>query len=445
MGYWIVVVDDEVISLTNARNLLNEQNMKVSCLKSGQDLLKFVEKNTPDLILLDILMPEMDGFETFKALRDYENEADKEHIPVIFLTGENDTETEKRGLELGASDFIRKPFAKDILLSRIDKTIRYSKTISDLTEEATVDKLTGFLNKASGTEKVAELCKEETGMLVVMDLDSFKLVNDLFGHDMGDRVLMAVAEIMRRNTRESDVLARIGGDEFMAFLPNETGEAAISALSGRLNGHLMEEAARLMGADNGVPLGISIGAIKVPDYGRDLGMLFALADECLYTVKQNGKHGFRIYDDAEEECRSELDPAQEIERTITIVEERNEAGGAQFLGTEAFTVAYRSLVRYLKKNGGKSSEVMFILRQIKKPEGERFSDVCGRFWHVLQDNLDRSDLIMQLGANRYFVFLPGRDEEESTALIDHITDLWKEADPDGVIKPEYTVKSEVYS
>ncbi len=444
MDYWIAVVDDEALSLTNARNMLGEQNMKVSCLKSGRDLIKFMEKNTPDLILLDILMPEMDGFETYKALREFEDRTGRKHVPVIFLTGENDTDIERRGLEAGASDFIRKPFARDILVSRIEKTISNSKTIRNLTKEATVDKLTGFLNKASGTEKVAELCREETGILVVMDLDSFKLVNDLFGHDMGDRVLMAVADIMRSNTGEGDVLARIGGDEFMAFLPDKTGEAAISSLSGRLNGHLKEEAARLMGADNGIPLGISIGAIEVPAYGRDIGMLFALADECLYTVKQNGKHGFRIYDDAEEESRQDLDPVQEIERAAMIVEERNSSGGALFLGTEAFSFAYRSLIRFLKKNHGEAAKAMFILRQIKKPENERFSDVCGRFGQVLQNGLDRSDLIMQPGANRYFIFLPGRSGKDAEAIMDRITDAWKEADPDGAIRPEYAVKHESY-
>ena len=90
MDYWVVVVDDEALSLTNAQNLLDKETMRTSCLRSGRDLLKFLEKNTPDLILLDILMPDMDGFETYKALRCYEDETCRSHIPVIFLTGEND-------------------------------------------------------------------------------------------------------------------------------------------------------------------------------------------------------------------------------------------------------------------------------------------------------------------------------------------------------------------
>ena len=102
MSYWIAVVDDEPLSLTNAKNLLGEQNMRVSCLRSGRDLMRFMEKNTPDLILLDILMPEMDGFETYHALREFEERTGIAQIPVILLTGESNSETERRGLKAGA-------------------------------------------------------------------------------------------------------------------------------------------------------------------------------------------------------------------------------------------------------------------------------------------------------------------------------------------------------
>ena len=123
MDYWIVVVDDEPLSLTNAKNLLRANNMRTSCLRSGRELLDFVEKHTPDLILLDVLMPEMDGFETYRALRQFEADEGRPEIPVIFLTGEDNSEAERRGLKAGASDFIHKPFDEDILIKRINNTI----------------------------------------------------------------------------------------------------------------------------------------------------------------------------------------------------------------------------------------------------------------------------------------------------------------------------------
>ena len=305
MNYWIAVVDDDEVYLTNARKLLNEENMRVSCLRGGNDLLKFIEKNTPDLILLDIMMPGMDGFETFNALREYEDNQGKPHIPIIFLTGENDSEIEKQGLKLGASDFIRKPFYKDILVKRIENTLSSVKTIEILTEEAMFDKLTGFLNKARGTDRVSKLCTRKSGALMIMDLDNFKLVNDLFGHDMGDKMLMAFADIVKRNTRETDTISRIGGDEFMAFYEDLVDESAVASMALRLNNELVSEAAALLGADNGIPLGISIGCVFVPEHGRDYESLFTMADGALYLCKKNGKHGYLIHRD-EAEKKSEM-------------------------------------------------------------------------------------------------------------------------------------------
>ena len=170
MKYWIVIVDDEALILANAKSILNEEDMRVSCLRSGQDLLKFMAKNEPDLILLDILMPEMDGFETYQELRRLGDNAGKKRTPVIFLTGADDSETERRGLKAGASDFIRKPLNRDILIRRVYNTVLNAKTIESLTEEIAIDKLTGFLNKAAGTEKISKLCGSAAGMLMVLTL-----------------------------------------------------------------------------------------------------------------------------------------------------------------------------------------------------------------------------------------------------------------------------------
>ena len=196
MGYWIAVVDDDALLLRSAKDLLEGYAMRVTPLRSGSALLKFIENNTPDLVVLDILMPEMDGFETFHQLRALEEKLGRHTTPVIFLSGDNDMAAERRGLRDGASDFVRKPIDKDILVSRIFNTIESHKTIELLTEKATLDKLTGFINKASGIEKISEMCQDHDGALMLFDLDNFKLVNDIYGHDMGDEVLIAFSEIV---------------------------------------------------------------------------------------------------------------------------------------------------------------------------------------------------------------------------------------------------------
>ena len=426
MDYWVVVVDDEAFSLANARRLLSAQNMRVSCLRSGHDLLKFIQKNTPDLILLDIFMPEMDGFETLHALREYEDDNMKNHIPVIFLTGDSDSDTEQRGLKEGASDFIRKPFNQDILIRRIHNTIINSKTIESLTEEASIDKLTGFLNKSSGTKRIAGLCSGESGVLMILDLDSFKLVNDLYGHDMGDRVLMAFAEIFRENTRDNDVISRMGGDEFLAFFENMETDEAIASLAERLNKRLEAVCRKLMGEDFEVPIGISIGAVKVPESGTDFNALFGYADKSLYKVKQNGKHGFDIYCPESTNDVPEDDLKTEINRMSQIVEERGDGTGAMLLGLDAFASNFRFIMRFMKRYKGKATKILFSVSLADENDNMEYLDeVSEEYGLVLQRTLRKSDIILRSKSNQYFLLLPELSKYDVPSVVGRITDNWE--------------------
>ncbi len=132
MADWVAVVDDDTSNLKMAGHILREKNMRVSALRSGEALLEFLEENKPDLILLDVHMIGMDGFQTLQLLRERETE---EHIPVIFLTADEDNETEAKGLLLGAMDFIKKPFVPEVLLLRVRHTIDLIRLQQNLTQE----------------------------------------------------------------------------------------------------------------------------------------------------------------------------------------------------------------------------------------------------------------------------------------------------------------------
>ena len=444
MNYWIVVVDDEVMSLTNAKNILSDQNMRVSCLRSGRDLLKFMETHTPDLILLDILMPGMDGFETYRELRKMEELVGRKRTPVIFLSGAEDSETERRGLKEGASDFIRKPFNKEVLIRRIDNAITNAKTIESLTEEATMDGLTGFLNKSSGTGRISKMCEERTGTLMLFDLDNFKLVNDLHGHDMGDRVLAAFADVVRHNVRGEDVVARIGGDEFMGFFCDMQKEEAVAALTRRLNDQFVGQAEKLMGKELDIPLGVSVGAAMVPEHGRDYETLFQLADGALYTAKQNGKHGYTIYSkDAEARMSSEENLKRELDRITKIVEERNGGKAPFVLGPEPFSFIYRFAKRFYTRHGGNATKMLFILSKDGSRDSRFLMEDSERFCEVLQKTLRKSDFILQNKPNQFFLFLPELTEPNFPKLIKRIMDAWEQCEHDGV-KLEYVIEPIVY-
>jgi|GEM_PF-514890 len=428
---WIMVVDDDPVSQLNARNLLEENQMRVSTVSSGQELLAFLTENDPDLILLDILMPEMDGFETYHRLREQEMKLGRRETPVIFLTGENDSTVERRGLTMGASDFVRKPFNRDILLRRIHNTIQNDRTIESLTEEATIDKLTGFLNKASTTGRMTELCRSAAGMLTILDLDSFKLVNDLFGHDMGDRVLRAFADIVRLNTRAGDVLCRIGGDEFLVFCHGATDEQVVSGLAQRLNEQLAARCRDLMGEDFDIPIGVSIGAVPVPEQGGEYEQLFPLADKALYRVKQNGKHGYALYDEAlceenPEEAAEALD--RELARMTQIVEERG--GGsdnAMWLGQDAFTSVYRYVTRSLRRTGEPAVKILFRLSATDGGNSNSLSEAVERFGDILSKTLSAWDLVLRSRRTRFFVLLPGQSEQSAGDCVERVLAEWREA------------------
>lgn len=439
--YWVVVVDDDPASLKTARSLLNTDKMKISLLRSGRELLQFVEHNDPDLILLDILMPEMDGFETFHRLREYEDLEGKRNIPVIFLTGEDDGDMEQIGLRIGAADFIRKPVLQEILIRRIQNSISNSLIIENLTEEATKDKLTGFYNKATTASKMSEICKEGSGMLMVLDLDDFKLVNDLYGHEMGDSVLKAFAVVARNNCRTDDILCRIGGDEFLAFFRNTVDENIAASFTHRINGQLMESCIKLMGDDFNIPIGVSVGCVPVEE-GGDYNELFRLADKALYQVKRSGKHGCQFYDAGlMHEDKRELDVDKELNRMMVLCSERGRLENAMMVGQDSFIPVYRYVERFTRRYRKALTKLMFTLLADESVDGEECMEAVSVFGSILQNTLRRNDVITKNKPNCYFLLLPELSGEETEDVVGRIIRKWEQTDYSKMIRVSYAMES----
>lgn len=439
----VIAIDDNGTTLRLIKKAL-ETEYEVLLASSGQRALKMLKDKKPDLILLDIMMPEMDGFETYKLIRQQEKAEKRNPAPVIFLTSEGDSDTERRGLKIGAADFIQKPFNEDILKKRIQNTIESTKAIENLTKEATVDKLTGLLNKAVGTKKISDLCKKTKGFLAIIDLDNFKLVNDLYGHDAGDQVLKRFSEIVKNSLRETDTVCRIGGDEFLVFLRGMTEKSALSALVKRINRQVKLATASLIGKENGIPIGISMGAVLVPLHGRQYESLFAMADHALYTVKQNGKHGLSVYENpGAEETAAEESPEYEIDRISKIIGERNEKGGALLLGEGSFSTIFRFIMRFYKRYGGSAAKILFTVHV--KNEEDDLQETASQFGLVLQHTLRQSDLILQTKSNQFFILLTERKGIEIKRAIERIMNSWKETDYAQNAKVRYSVKEENFT
>ncbi|MCH5268847.1 MAG: response regulator [Lachnospiraceae bacterium] len=186
MSSWILVVDDDAANLRMASQILSGEKMRVSCMKSGEDAIKFLQGNKPDLILLDIHMPGIDGFETLAAIKKNEDTAD---IPVIFLSADDDSEAESRGLKEGAMDFIKKPFVPGVLLLRVKHIIELVRLQTDLSTE--VEKK---------TQQVVEQHQRLEKMLIqiVMTLSSAIDAKDTYTNGHSTRVADYSREIAKR-------------------------------------------------------------------------------------------------------------------------------------------------------------------------------------------------------------------------------------------------------
>ena len=163
MGSSVVLVDDDTFILKIAKNILEKNGIDAVALGSGQELLEYLKIGTPELILLDIMMPEMDGFETLKNLREWERSSGREEIPVVFLTSEEDMESEMRGFEMGISDYIRKPFDPGVLVKRIDNVLKRKEKLQRFYADTMTDRLTGLLNRTAVNNKLFMLCQRRTG------------------------------------------------------------------------------------------------------------------------------------------------------------------------------------------------------------------------------------------------------------------------------------------
>lgn len=197
MSDWILVVDDDTSNLRMASHILSAEKMRVSCLKSGEEAIKFLQENRPDLILLDVHMRGMDGFETIAVIRKNKDIAD---IPVIFLTADDDSNTEKKGLEAGAMDFIKKPFVPEVLLLRVRHTIDLIRLQADLAVEV----------KKKTQEVMAQHEKlERISMQIVKTLSGAIDAKDTYTNGHSTRVADYSKEIARRagfsKERQNDI------------------------------------------------------------------------------------------------------------------------------------------------------------------------------------------------------------------------------------------------
>ena len=288
----ILAVDDEPTTLIILETILSP-DWDVITAGSGEEGLAKALSDNPDLILLDIVMPGMNGFETLKALKD---STETQNIPVIIVTVDNNDVTQEKCFNLGAVDFITKPFSSVIVRARVKNQLQIVNQIRTIERLGLIDPLTNIRNRRSFNDRLNtewRRCLREKAPLsfMMVDVDKFKDYNDTYGHPQGDTLLKTLAMIFESSARRpADIIARLGGEEFGLLLPNTPLKPALEIAESIRES---VETLRVMTADGKTETRttISIGvAAIIPTEEAHADDLICKADQLLYTAKASGRN-----------------------------------------------------------------------------------------------------------------------------------------------------------
>lgn len=294
----VLIVDDVPLNVELQKTYLLSAGYTVIVAMDGQEAMQKIEQEHPDLILLDVMMPKLNGFEVCKQIK---SNPLTQFIPVVMVTALQEVEDKIRGIEAGADDFISKPFNKMELMARVKSLLRI-KFLHDELEDAKLqmerlavtDGLTGLYNHRHFKEQLRQEIDrakrhQHNLSLLMMDIDYFKFYNDNHGHPAGDDVLRNIAELILKNLRQIDVAARYGGEEFAVILPETNNKSAI----------IVAEKIRSIVEETKFPkeenqpngsLTLSIGIATFPGDSSGGIELVDTADRRLYKAKQKGRN-----------------------------------------------------------------------------------------------------------------------------------------------------------
>ncbi|HEX9051279.1 MAG TPA: diguanylate cyclase [Anaeromyxobacter sp.] len=304
----ILVVDDSRTQLDWLVAVLEREGYDVRTAMDGKDAIRKVRTESPELVLLDMILPDMSGLEVLRLIKPTD---ESQFLPVIIQSSKSDVESKVEGLRIGAHDFLVKPFAEQELVARCANMLRIKhlqERLRDaqrkLEEQSVTDGLTGLKNRRFFDERLHEEFRRaqrygDTLSLIMIDLDHFKEVNDRHGHPAGDVVLREAAALLRASIRDPDICARYGGEEFAVILPKTHMTGAL-AVAERIWKELGNKEYLVVASGAPAPQKVHVTAcIGIAFYpSKDISsgeLLLRFADQALYNAKRGGRNSICLY------------------------------------------------------------------------------------------------------------------------------------------------------
>ena len=286
----VMVVDDSELVLKKLSYVLDSQNLKNIGFLDGEEAWSYLnnpDSDKIDLVIVDYKMPKMNGYELTLKIRSKFN---IEHLPILILSAVDNPNTISKFLRAGANDYIPKPFVHEEFIARVSNTLSMLSLFNEVKNMANTDYLTGLNNRIYFYSTVPKILirskrNKEPLSIVMIDIDNFKLLNDKYGHSVGDKALKQVSIILKESVRESDECIRFGGEEFLIVLPNCPHYKAMEVMQKATK----NISSSILTVDDKIALNITISS-GVTSHIDELDKMIACADAYMYKAKEKGKN-----------------------------------------------------------------------------------------------------------------------------------------------------------
>lgn len=431
----ILVVDDDSMNCIMAKHALSA-DYRVTTASSGEEALTVLEREIPDLILLDIVMPKIGGKEVARRMKENAQWAD---IPIVFLTADANPATEAECLQLGADDFITKPFIPMVMSIRVSRILELrdcrrklekeleqkNRQVEAATIRSLTDALTGLYNRAYLERQLKDLLDTgHRGAMFMIDLDNFKAVNDTFGHIVGDKTLQLFAEVLKEQSEETDIVCRLAGDEFMAFFTDMTTQEAAAE---KAESMIASFADKMKASGYPGVVSLSIGIVMAQEEVNEFQSLYSKADKSLYFVKNNGKNTYHFYSEHKEKTDT-INTVADLAYINRMIESGMDAGkGAFHLAYDEFRKIYDFVHRCVIRKNQKVQLVLFTLQaEGNLLVGGMFDAAMKGLENAIITSLRSVDAGTRYSNSQYIVILMDTDMENGKKVAERVVGRFME-------------------